>query len=100
MYNRTSLLRFHPGAADEALGILRDDLLPHARQEAGFRGVLVLRAEGERGIVITLWETEADLRASQAPASLAPRVKRLGELIAESHQETYEVVLSHLPSSA
>ena len=55
--------------------LVRDDLLPWARDSTGFRGLIGLddRSRG-RSLVVTLWASEPDLDAS---ASAADRLSRL-----------------------
>jgi len=44
------------------------------------------------GIIITLWETEADLEASQPPDEIMEAIERLGQLLTEqTTQGIYEV---------
>jgi heme-degrading monooxygenase HmoA len=95
MYARTTFAQFQPGASDEAMGILRNVMLPSASAQPGFKGALILGdAEHDRGVVITLWENEAALLASSAPEEILEDVDRLGELMTEqSSQHTYEVLL-------
>lgn len=50
---------------DEAIQAVRDQIVPFARQLEGFKGFLGLLRGGEI-ILLSLWETEADLEASKA----------------------------------
>jgi hypothetical protein len=95
MYGRATIAQFHPGTTDEAMSILRDIMLPKAKEQQGFKGALILSdAHADKGIIITLWETEADLLASSPPEEIYLYVQRLGELMAEqTTQHTYEVLL-------
>lgn len=69
MWARVSTYRGQPEAIDEDFEYVRDNILPKARQMPGFRGVLGLgdRATG-RTMSITLWDSEQDMRASEADA--------------------------------
>lgn len=93
MYARTTIAQFYPGTTDEALHILKDIMLPRAREQRGFKDALILRhPEKEQGIIITIWETETDLLDSQPPEDIFPDVERLGELLTEQTvQDIYEV---------
>lgn len=94
MYARTTIARFQPGALEEVTSILRDVVLPSASKQQGFRGALVMGdPHMNRGMIITLWETENDLATSKAPKEIAAHVEKLGTLIAESTQETHQVLL-------
>lgn len=93
MYARTTIAQFYPGTTEEALHIVSDIMLPRARKQVGFQGALILRhPDKDQGIIVTLWETENDLLASEAPEDIQPDVERLGELIAgQPLQEIYDV---------
>jgi hypothetical protein len=95
MYARTTFAQFQPGASSEAMSILLDVMLPSARVQQGFKGALILGdAEHDRGVVITLWESETALLASSAPEEILEDVDRLSELMTErSSQHTYKVLL-------
>jgi heme-degrading monooxygenase HmoA len=70
MYARSLTMYFQPGELDEALRIARESILPELREHAGDQGTIELfdRSTHKR-VVITLWQTEADLRASGESAS-------------------------------
>jgi hypothetical protein len=61
MYARVTTTQFSPYRLDEAIHIAREQIVPAARQQTGFKGFLMLvdRSTG-RGITITLWEGEGD----------------------------------------
>jgi hypothetical protein len=61
MYARVTTIQVSPYRLDEAIGIIRDQVLPAIRQQNGFKGYLMLVNRGTgNGINITLWEEEAD----------------------------------------
>lgn len=95
MHARATVAQFQPGTTDEAISILRDVMLPRAKEQRGFKGALILSdADNDRGIVITLWETEEDLLESSPPEDIIADVERLGELMTDSStQHTYDVDL-------
>ncbi len=95
MYARTTIAQFQPGTTDEAISILRNIMLPKAEEQKGFKGALILSdALADKGVIITIWATEADLLASSPPEEIRVNVERLGELITdETTQHTYEVVV-------
>ena len=65
---RVSTRQIQSGQMDEAVRILRDQTLPIMRERNGFKGGLVLvDSSNGRLMTISLWETEADLRASEPP---------------------------------
>jgi hypothetical protein len=77
------VLETTPATYAEGLRLVREELLPWARESTGFRGLigLVDRAH-ETSYVITLWEDEAALEASEAAGD------RLGLLAAEASGAT------------
>jgi heme-degrading monooxygenase HmoA len=93
MFARTTIAQFYPGTTDEALHILKDIMLPRAREQRGFKEALILRhPDKDQSIIITIWETETDLLESQPPEEIRLAVERLGELITEETlQDIYEV---------
>ena len=66
MYARVTLAQLQPGKVDELLQFLRDNVVPAAQRQQGFKGLLLLTDETtNKGIAVALWETEADLAASE-----------------------------------
>jgi hypothetical protein len=61
MYARVTTTPISPYRLDEAISLARDTTLPAARQQAGFKGYLMLvdRSAG-MAITITLWQDEDD----------------------------------------
>ncbi len=37
--------------------------------------------EGEKHVIISMWETKEDLLASQSPEDILPDIERLGEMM-------------------
>lgn len=67
MYARVTLAQLQPGKVDELLQFLREHVVPAAQAQQGFKGLLLLTDETtNKGTAIALWETEADLAASEA----------------------------------
>jgi heme-degrading monooxygenase HmoA len=74
MWVRISTLQGSPNQSDEdveqLLKVLRESVLPTARQMEGYKGVLSLgdRTSG-KGVTLTFWETEETMRASEDAAN-------------------------------
>jgi heme-degrading monooxygenase HmoA len=67
MYARVTLAQLQPGKVDELLHFLRDNVVPAAQAQQGFKGLLLLTNDTtNKGIAIALWETEAAMAASEA----------------------------------
>jgi heme-degrading monooxygenase HmoA len=100
MHARVSIFEGSPDEIDEGLRQAREQVLPRARQMAGFKGLIALgdRQSGKT-LGITLWESEEDMRASEEAAN------RLREESAEAGGgavagvERYEVGLFEVPSA-
>jgi heme-degrading monooxygenase HmoA len=95
MHARVSIVQFRDDAIEDATKIFRDIMLPAARPQKGFQGALILRngTRQDQHIIISMWETEADMHASRAPEDIVPLLQPLNEYIIESNQEIYEVLL-------
>ena len=90
MHARVSTRQIQSGQMDEAIRILRDQTVPTVRGQRGFKEGLVL-ADRNTGklITISLWETEADLRANDPPGyveavAAGPPTREVYEVIVES----------------
>ena len=94
-YARVLTATAQPGKTDEGVQIVRDSLLPVTRQQLGYRGYLSLndRTTG-RVISITLWETEADLNASESSGLLREQLGKVAQVLAtQVVREVYEVTV-------
>ena len=61
MYARVTTIQISPYRLDEAIGILRQQVVPAIQQQNGFKGYFMLVDRGTgRSINVTLWEKEAD----------------------------------------
>ncbi len=65
---RVNYRQIQPGKMDEVISRYRDSVVPTVSQRQGSKGGLVLadRSTGKL-IAISLWETEADMRAAERP---------------------------------
>lgn len=61
MYARVTTIQISPYRLDEAIGVLREQVVPAIQQQNGFKGYLMLVDRGTgNSINITLWEEETD----------------------------------------
>ena len=66
-YARTGTGQVQQGKMDEVISLLRESNYPAYANHQGFKGAMLLTQAGtNKSISITLWETEADTRASDA----------------------------------
>jgi len=67
VFARIHTLETTPEQFERGLAIVRDDLQPWAAESTGFRGIIGLAdRRKESALVITLWEDEEALEASEA----------------------------------
>jgi heme-degrading monooxygenase HmoA len=62
---------------DEGIQIYRDSVVPAAKQQQGFKGAFLLTdRRSNKAITITLWETEADMRAGEVSGYLREQLAK------------------------
>lgn len=97
MFARVSTFQGPPDQTAEGIRLAREQILPAARLQDGFQGIyLLFDRETGRSLSITLWETEADMKASEEAATRArdESVRAAGDAIV--NVEHYEVALAEL----
>jgi len=78
MHARSGTLYPRSDRFDYVLQLMRDSVAPAAQREAGFTGMLIMNNRQAGTIVgITLWESEADMRASAKGEYLQEQVSRV-----------------------
>jgi hypothetical protein len=97
VFARIHTLETTPEQFEDGLSIVRDDLLPWDAESTGFRGLIGLAGRRhESALVITLWDDEAALEASEAAgdelSALAAKLSGATRLSLED----YEVKLLEL----
>jgi len=94
MYARVLFTQVQPEQTSETIQLYRESVVPEQRKQHGFKGVMLLndRTTG-KGISITFWETEDDLKASdQTSQYFQQQVAKFATyLTAEPVREAYEV---------
>lgn len=97
MFARIHTLETTPEQFERGLAVIRDDLLPWATESTGFRGLIGLAGRGkESALVITLWEDEESLEASEAAGmQLSDLTAKLSGATRRA-LEDYEVTLLEL----
>lgn len=65
MYARVTTIQISPYRVEEAVGVLREQVVPAIQQQNGFKGYMMFvdRSTG-KSVNITLWEDEADRQVS------------------------------------
>ena len=93
MYARLTTTQTAVDKTDQAVEVWRDKVGPALKQQKGFKGAyLIGDHETGKGISITLWETDADVKATDATL---PQILALFEdmFTAQPAVETLEVLV-------
>ena len=92
MYARVTVARFQADKHEQGIRVMRQVIVPAIKQREGCKGAMVLSdPQTARGMMISLWETEAKLLASHGHIPGAE--DELPRLLAERPSTTtYEVV--------
>jgi heme-degrading monooxygenase HmoA len=102
MFARVSSYDGPAGLSDEEVEQITkrtiDEVMPNVRQMGGFRGVMSLLDRGSgKSLTITLWESQADMQASEDAANA---VRAQAAAIAEEqirNVERFEVTYQEMP---
>jgi len=83
MYARVTMGQGKPGSWDESARIHRDSAVPACAGQKGFKGLFLLgdRAANQ-SMTITLWESEADVKAAEASGFYQARVAKFKDILA------------------
>ena len=93
MYARVTSFQLQPGKIDAWLHIARESVIPVVKQQRGYKNGLVLTDKNaNRIMVITLWETEADMKAGETSGYYREQLAQVVPLLATMPvPEAYEV---------
>ena len=96
MYARSTTSPLQPGKTAEAFGIFSDSIIPAAKKQQGFKGSLWLTdTTTNKVITITLWETEANLKASETNGYYREQIAKFSPVLAgTTTREVYEAVVN------
>jgi heme-degrading monooxygenase HmoA len=82
MYARLGVTSVNPGKIDEVITLYQESLIPVAKKQKGFRGAYLLTDRDANQVTsISLWETEADLHASEASGYYREQVAKFAGLL-------------------
>lgn len=82
MFARTVVMHGTPETADAARKIFAESVVPAAKQQKGFKGALFLiEPSSGKGLSVTLWESEADLKAGESSGFLQQQIAKFGPLL-------------------
>lgn len=83
MYARLTRSQIKPAAQDETTRRCRELILPAAKREEGFKGMLLLlHPDDGPSAVVTLWESEMAMLAGEASGYLEAQMAELAPLLA------------------
>ena len=93
MHARVIRAQVQPDKMDEVLDILRDSLVSVVKAQEGFKGLLTLADhKADKAMMITLWETRADMMATETDGYLQDQMTKVAHLLAgPPTREHYEV---------
>lgn len=93
MIARVTTVQVSPDKAAEAANIFQNSVLPAAKSQQGFRtGYMLTDATSGKGMSVTIWDSLADLQASEASGFYQEQVAKFGPLFtAPPIREIYEV---------
>ncbi len=93
MFAQVVRVQVQPGKVDEAIAIFKDSVLPAAQQQTGFKNAYMLvDRSANRGIGLSLWETEADVAALATSGFYQEQIAKFAALFdGPPEREVYEV---------
>jgi heme-degrading monooxygenase HmoA len=93
MYARVTFATVQAGKVDEVIKVMRDSVLPTLKKQKGFKNMFALMNRStNKGMVIGIWNTEADMTAGESSGLYREQVGKVVSLIAGSPtMEHYEV---------
>ncbi|GMA14165.1 hypothetical protein E5F05_02965 (plasmid) [Deinococcus metallilatus] len=96
MHARVVTVQIRPGKMSGAVLIYRDAVLPLLERQKGFSGARLLTdLSTGRGLLLTLWESEADMRAVEASGVFQEEIARFQPVLgAPPSRDYYEVSVS------
>jgi len=90
MYARMNTARWNPETYERAMQLTKETIIPAYEEHPGYKGYMLL-TDGEKGVAITLWESEETRESSIAIAQEMTAELR-GILAEPPLTENFEVV--------
>ena len=93
MHAQLVRIQVQPGKADEAIAIWKDQVAPAVRQQGGFKNAyLLVDRSTNKGIGLSLWESEANITALQDSGFYQEQIAKFSAVFAgPPEREQYEV---------
>ena len=103
MHSRVTLFEIDTVRFDLDAAVARFDqlVLPDLRDQPGYAGVYVLASKDGKGLVMTLWDSEAAADEQVRTGFYAAQVERFVTFFSSPPgRESYEIVLADAPAFA
>jgi heme-degrading monooxygenase HmoA len=86
----------HPEKFEEAIAVFRSSVLPVTQAQPGFVGArLLLDRDTGKAVVVSIWGSEAEMKATEASGYLNEQFAKLGSFfVTPPIRENYELVIS------
>ena len=82
MYARVFSAQLQADKLDEATRLVQESIVPVARQQQGFKDLLwLIDRHAGKGMIISLWESEADRSASETNGFLREQLAKLATVV-------------------
>ena len=92
MRARVTSLHLDPNMTDGGIQLLQKELIPKLKLQKGFRGFLALANTEGKAVTISLWDTEADMTATESTGWYQAQVAKAAPLLSDEPElEHYEV---------
>jgi len=93
MYARMLIIQVQLDKLDEAVQLFQESVVPFARQQSGFVSIMLLTDPSNgQGVSVSIWESEADLKANEASGYFQEQLARFSSLFVVPPVRTiYEV---------
>jgi hypothetical protein len=93
---RVTSVAVDPKDIEESVRLFDDSVVPAARQEEGFLGVLLLVRDDGRALAIDLCDTLENLRANERSGFYQAQIAKFAEKITgHPTREVYDVAVAH-----
>ncbi len=65
-----------------------------ARHQSGFQGAFLFQSQtqADKGVIISLWETEEEMQRSKPPEHVLSHITRIGAFTIDASQDIYKVL--------
>ena len=83
MFARVFSAQIQSGKMDEVIQVVEGSIIPAAKTQAGFKGLVLLTdPNAGKAMIVSQWASEADRAASESNGFLREQLAKLGALVA------------------